>query len=465
MELTGYELLWLFLLYSLAGWFLEVCMAAVKRGRLINRGFLNAPFCMIYGVCALGFLVFLPDLRNHLFFLFLGGAILASFVEYWSGRLMERIFHRKWWDYSDRRFHLDGYVCLHYGLLWGLGAVLTMKVTNPLLLRLVDMIPPAIGTVALWILYGILICDCIGTSAALLELHHSLKRIDQLGEDLQRFSDSLGHAITRRIQNRMMGAYPNIALPHLLEEWREDRQEQRAMEKAVFGYGCSFYKLFALFFIGAFLGDIVETIFCYVKAGVIMSRSSVVYGPFSIVWGLGCVLLTAVLYRYRDGSDRHIFLAGTVLGGAYEYFCSVFTERVFGTVFWDYSHIPFNLGGRINLLYCFFWGIVAVVWLKGIYPKLSDWIEKIPVRAGKTGCNLLIVFMVFNMAMSGLALLRFMERQSDSLAASGTVTQAEAQILEKAGELEPKSGLRTYLDTHFPDERIRKIYPDLKIVD
>ena len=111
-----------------------------------------------------------------------------------------------------------------------------------------------------------------------------------------------------------------------------------------------------------------------------MSRSSVVYGPFSIVWGLGCVLLTAFLYPYREKNDRYIFLAGTILGGAYEYICSVFSELVFGTVFWDYSAIPFNLGGRINLLYCFFWGIVAVVWLKMLYPILSGWIEKLPVK-------------------------------------------------------------------------------------
>ena len=119
-----------------------------------------------------------------------------------------------------------------------------------------------------------------------------------------------------------------------------------------------------------------------------MSRSSVIYGPFSIVWGLGCAFLTLLLYRYRNKSDGSIFLAGTLLGGAYEYICSVFTEMVFGTIFWDYSGFAFNLGGRINLLYCFFWGIAAVVWLKLIYPKLSGCIEKIPKRTGTIVCNI-----------------------------------------------------------------------------
>ena len=174
-----------------------------------------------------------------------------------------------------------------------------------------------------------------------------------------------------------------------------------------------------------------------------MSRSSVVYGPFSIVWGLGCVLLTALLYKYKDKKDRYIFLCGTVLGGAYEYICSVFTEVVFGTIFWDYSGIPFNLGGRINLLYCFFWGFAAVIWLKGVYPRISAFIEKIPKKAGTIGIWILIVFMIFNIIISSLALGRYMERN--------TMVPSQSKI----GEL---------IDERFPDERIEKIYPKAKIV-
>jgi len=144
-----------------------------------------------------------------------------------------------------------------------------------------------------------------------------------------------------------------MAFP-VLEAGELKKQAKPKVKPAVFAAGCSFYKLASLFFIGAFLGDITETVFCLITTGRLMSRSSVVYGPFSIVWGLGCALLTAVLYRIRDKSDSYIFVAGTLLGGAYEYICSVFTELVFGTVFWDYSGFRFNLGGRINLLYCFF---------------------------------------------------------------------------------------------------------------
>ena len=124
---------------------------------------------------------------------------------------------------------------------------------------------------------------------------------------------------------------------------------------------------------------------------------SVLYGDW------GCAMFTALLYKYKEKSDRYIFMLGMVLGGAYEYACSVFTELVFGTVFWDYSKLPFNLGGRINLLFCFFWGIAAVVWLKIVYPRLSDLIEKIPIKAGSILTWILLIFMIFNAGMSTLA--------------------------------------------------------------
>ena len=163
--------------------------------------------------------------------------------------------------------------------------------------------------------------------------------------------------------------------------------------------------------------------------------------------GLGCTLLTAVLYNQKDKPDRHIFLAGTLLGGAYEYLCSVFTELVFGTVFWDYSEFAFNLGGRINLLYCFFWGIAAVVWLKLIYPKLSALIEKIPMKIGPVLCNIMIVFMIFNMLMSAAALSRYTVRHTDPDAYKNP------------------NVITDFLDSHFTDKRMERIYPNAIIVE
>ena len=426
MVYSFYQLLWLYMIYSFIGWCAEVTVAAVKRHRFVNRGAVSGPFCPIYGLGAVVVAVFLPELKGNPFFLFFGGMVVNTFVEYVTGRIMEMSLHKKWWDYSDRKFNLGGYVCLKTSVLWGLCTVLMIYVLNPVFTGLVGLIPKFWGEIILWILFGLLIVDFIGTVIAVWGLKKKNGRLNQIREGLGRTSKLLENTMTRKLQARMIKAYPNLV--------KEEKEE-------VFAAGCGFYKLVSLFFIGAFLGDVTETIFCRFTMGRWMSRSSVVFGPFSIVWGLGCAILTWILYRYREQSDRRLFLCGTILGGAYEYICSVFTEIVFGTVFWDYSKIPFNLGGRINLLYCFFWGFAAIIWMKGIYPFLSRWIEKIPVRIGKPLCMIMVVFMSVNIALSGLALDRYSKRH-DGLPAKNAV-----------GEL---------MDDWFPDSYMEKVYPNIK---
>ena len=442
MEYTTYELLWFFLAYAFLGWLAETALAAARRGRLINRGFLNMPFSPVYGLAAVLFSIFLPELRDDPFFLFLFGMVIATALELFTGVFLQKLTGERWWDYSGQRFQFEGYISLKYAVLWGLSALFCMFVGNPVLAALAGLIPRRVGRIVLLAVYILLAMDISASFAAVFQLNGSVKEPGELSRFLRRLTDSLDNAVTRYVQRRIARAYPSLEREHLREKAAGRPAEA---EKAVFAGGCGFYKLACLFFIAAFLGDIIETVFCRLTMGVWMSRSSVVWGPFSVVWGLGAVLLTAVLYKYKDRNDRYIFLVGTVAGGAYEYICSVFTELVFGAVFWDYSHIPFNLGGRVNLLYCFFWGIAAVVWLKGIYPVLSKWIERLPIRIGKAATWLMLVFMVANMTVSGLALARYTERNT-----------SDAPSQSALGEL---------LDTRFPDERMERIYPKAVLVE
>ena len=439
MEYTVYQLAFFFFIYSFAGWCIEVCCAAIQKRKFVNRGFVNGPLCPIYGSGAVLFAIFLPELKEAPFFLFLAGAILASILEFTTGALLEKLFHRKWWDYSNIRWNYEGYVCLPFSLGWGVCAVVLNMFLNPLLVKLLRIMPRLLMVIIMIALTVALVLDTVGTTLAIRGLQKKQVQLAEFTEGVSQVSKLLENVITRRIQKRMDKAFPMLEIPKI------KRQKRTKEKETVFAEGCSFYKLVSLFFIGAFLGDITETIFCLITAGKLMSRSSVVYGPFSIVWGLGCAFLTAILYRIRNKNDSYIFIAGTLLGGVYEYICSVFTELVFGTVFWDYSKFAFNLGGRINLLYCFFWGIAAVVWMKLLYPRLSTWIEKIPMKAGKIICTVMLVFMIFDCLLSAMALARYTERNT-------TGKQAQNEV-------------ESFLDEHFGDERMERIYPNAKIVD
>ena len=442
MEYTAYELLWFFLVYAFLGWVAETVLSAAKRRRLINRGFLNLPLSPVYGLAAVLFSVFLPELRSAPFFLFLFGMVIATALELFTGVFLQKLTGERWWDYSNHRFQFEGYISLTYAIVWGISALLCIFVGNPILAALTDLIPRQIGDIILLASYILLAVDMTASFAALFQLGKSVREPSELSRLLRRLTDALDNAVTRAVQRRVARAYPGLDREHLREKAAAKTPPER---DNVFAKGCGFHKMVYLFLIAAFLGDIIETIFCRLTTGVWMSRSSLVWGPFSIVWGFGAVLLTAVLYKYRDRSDRYVFLVGTVAGGAYEYICSVLSELVFGTVFWDYSHLPFNLGGRINLLYCFFWGIAAVVWLKGIYPRLSGWIEKLPMSVGRAGTWIIVVFMLVNMAVSALALARYTER---------VTTGAPAE-----------NALETLLDQRFPNERMERVYPNAILVE
>ena len=437
MEYTLSQLFSLFFIYSLAGWLLDTAAATIFRREWINKGYLSLPLCPIYGVQAVAFTLFLSELKNRPFFLFLGGMILAAFFTLITAHILERLFHQKWWDY--RHFQFEGYLSLPAMASCGLGAVVCVRWGNPLFLRLLSHIPEGILRILLMVLGVLLILDFFGSSFMVWQMRRRIRRLASAVplSDIPGELPKSRHLLGRLLERRLLHAYPNLQL--------DQYPDLTVPAKERFAQGCCFYKLVWLFLLGSLLGDFTETIFCRLTAGVWMSRSSLVYGPFSIVWGFGCVIFTAFLYRCHDKSDRYIFIAGTVLGGAYEYVCSVLSELLFGTIFWDYSHIPFNLGGRINLLYCFFWGIAAVVWLKGLYPPLSALVERIPKRIGPSVTWLLILFMVFNMAMSGLALARYTERQTVASPSAGALAH--------------------YLDSHFPDERMERIYPNAKLVE
>lgn len=437
MQYSGYELLCFFFFYAFAGWVSEVVFAVFTNKKLANRGFLNGPFCPVYGCGMVFLMVFFGGLLQNLFFLFLGSLVVTSLLEFFTGRLLEKLYGRKWWDYSDYKYNYGGYVCLRFSLLWAAGAVALMKWFNPILAGLIRLIPMFIGRVILIVLAALLVCDWLVTTKAVLLMKRRGRRIQELTEGVNRITGRMSGAISGLIQKRMAKAFPNLKKENV-----SGAEEKEKAETKAFAEGCCFHKLVWLFFIGAFLGDIAETIWCYVTTGRLMSRSSVIYGPFSVVWGIAIVMLTLLLDRYKDKPDRYIFVFGTVVGGAYEYICSVFTELVFGTVFWDYSHIPFNLGGRINLLFCFFWGIAALIWLKFVYPFLSRLIEKVPKRAGTWLSRLFVVFMACNMAVSALALARYSGRA--------------------AGE-PAENAIERFLDEHYTDERMERIYPNAKM--
>jgi len=426
--LNFYQIAWLFLAYSFLGWSVEIAYHSVRYRNYTDRGALNGPVCPVYGVAGLIITLGTRDLVDDWLFLYIGSAVIATVVELGAGRLLTRATGIRWWDYSDLPCNLDGHICLQASLLWGLFGMACVKWGNPLLLILFGFIHEKVQPVLIWAALAVFALDILCTGLTLAGVRRHLPQVEAARNRMESVTVRLGHRILGSVERRILDNAPDASFIG-----------PQAKPAARFAEGCGFYKLTLLFVIGAFLGDITETIFCRVVGGVWMSRSSLVWGPFSIVWGLAIALVTKMLYKYKDASAFFLFLAGTLLGGVYEYLCSVFTELVFGAVFWDYSAIPFNLGGRINLLYCFFWGFAAVAWFKLLYPPISRLIERLPVVPGRIVTWALAIFMTADMLVSSVALVRYNDR---------VVNDAPAA-----------TAMAEYLDEHFDDDTMHRIYP------
>lgn len=429
MTYTGLELIAYFLIYSLIGWILEVCIVAVRERRFRNKGFINLPFVFMYGAIMDILIVMWPYIGENVAFKFIAVFAVFVVVQALSEVVTRNICHKMLLKYEDITPYNGTWRNLIVALLMSAAIWAMMEVLHPLMYIPVTLIPELALKIICAIVISIIVIDLLLTLYVMFKGRKS-REVHEFREKQSDYHDEINGHIYKFIWGRLEKAYPNL------------ETDPDAEKNYIFADGICLDKLIWVFLVSAFLGDLIEMVFCRITGGVWMSRSSVLYGSFSIVWGLGAVVLTIVLSRFKDKEDRYIFLIGALLGGVYEYVCSLFTEIVFGTVFWDYSWMPFNIGGRTNLLYMIFWGILSVGWIKIAYPKMSNGIEKVPPLIGKIVTWVLVIFMMCNALVSGMAMIRYTERQDD--------IQAENAIEE-------------FMDVHYDDALIEKVWPNMKI--
>lgn len=221
----------------------------------------------------------------------------------------------------------------------------------------------------------------------------------------------------------------------------EAKGEQYDMFSRSIYESINFYTLFGIFVVGCFLGVVVEMLWCMFRYHKIESRKGLVWGPFNLVYGFGAVLMTLGLLPFLEHGPMVLFIVGCVLGGAYEYICSVVQEKVVGTVSWDYSNIPLNLHGRISLLYCFFWGILALCWGKDLYPAIMTLLTYIPDTLAIPLTRFGVLFFTVDTIHSALVICRENARLCGEPATNA---------------------LWHWYDKHYPDKRVRRIYPNMQ---
>ena len=270
------------------------------------------------------------------------------------------------------------------------------------------------------------------------------KRRDLMAKKLQAFNELIDEVETRLKETEQYDRRKKKKVRILPPAPTNAQIDYREKQEAHFAQGMTFYKLFWVFFIGCFAGVVLETIYCLIQRGHYESRVGLIYGPFNLVYGIGALCLSGALYQFRNRGRVFSFVGGFVVGSVVEYACSWFQEVCFGSTSWDYSNMPYNLNGRICLLYSIFWGILGIFWIKDIYPRMAKWILKIPNKVGKPLTWVLLVFMVFNSVMTLFTSLRWTAHREG---------------------IEPRNAFEAYLDEHYPDERMQKIFANAEFTE
>lgn len=199
MPQNFYELVWIFIIYAFLGWCTEVAYAALNTGRFVNRGFLNGPYCPIYGCGVVIVVALLTPIQESLLLLFAGSLVLTSVLEYLTGLVLEKVFRNKWWDYSNEPFNIQGYVCLKFSIMWGLACTFVMKLVHPVIYKVITLVPFVAGVVILVIIMIGFTVDCCVTVATILKFNKQLRLMEEMAARLHQLSDEIGEHIYENV--------------------------------------------------------------------------------------------------------------------------------------------------------------------------------------------------------------------------------------------------------------------------
>lgn len=205
-ELEGVDIYYLilyFFTYGFLGWCAEVAYAAVKEKRFVNRGFLNGPICPVYGVGVSAVLLLLEPFENNLVILYVASVIIVTLIEGLTGFALDKIFHHKWWDYSGQPFNIGGYVCPIFSLVWGVACIFIVKVFQPLVYRVAEALPHALGVALIVVLSIVTFADLYVTASGILKFNKRLEMMERIASELRDISDKMGSNIYENVMDTM----------------------------------------------------------------------------------------------------------------------------------------------------------------------------------------------------------------------------------------------------------------------
>lgn len=222
----------------------------------------------------------------------------------------------------------------------------------------------------------------------------------------------------------------------------------------------TFKRLLAYFIIYSFLGFIIETIFGILTKGVLESRQSCLFGPFCCIYGLGAAIMIPGLQKFKK-SNWGIFIAGAIEGSTIEYVISWIGEVIFKIKWWDYSNMPFNINGRITLMFSIFWGLLALGLIRFINPYIELGLNKLSKKWFNILTISFTIFLLLDLLITALGLKVFYTR----LIKNCNLQVKDEAMLTVSDAVMDNKVIKFLSGNIFSDEKILKTFPNIKFED
>lgn len=219
----------LFLTYSFLGWTMEVIGKLIQYKRFINRGFLIGPYCPIYGTGALLITFLLKRYTNDPITLFIMAILVCGTLEYLTSYFMEKIYHARWWDYSQRKFNINGRVCLNTIIPFGLLGMFIMYVSNPFLLEKINALPEVALNILFWTLLVIYLVDNIVSGKVIGYVGKTTKQVGKELDNTEEITNKVKEILLGKsvVYRRLINAYPRIQSIKVKFKEKKEEVKQR----------------------------------------------------------------------------------------------------------------------------------------------------------------------------------------------------------------------------------------------
>lgn len=200
----------LFISYAFLGWCMEVTCKFIQYKKFINRGFLIGPYCPIYGWGALAITILLKRYMEDPLVLFVMSTIICSIIEYLTSYFMEKKYHARWWDYSNKNFNINGRICLETLIPFGILGVAIMYGTNPILFKLYNQIPQLVINILTVILFIGFIVDNIISSNIISSINVEENKL--IKDNTEEITEKIKQVLRQKswLHRRLINAYPGL---------------------------------------------------------------------------------------------------------------------------------------------------------------------------------------------------------------------------------------------------------------